>query len=45
MKDAYSCDRDEAGLDASYEAQYGAYVRIFERLGLDVDRRARPTSG
>jgi prolyl-tRNA synthetase len=36
MKDAYSCDRDEAGLDASYEKQYGAYVRIFERLGLDT---------
>jgi prolyl-tRNA synthetase len=36
MKDAYSCDRDEAGLDASYQAQYGAYVRIFERLGLDT---------
>ena len=36
MKDAYSCDRDEAGLDASYEAQYDAYVRIFERLGLET---------
>jgi prolyl-tRNA synthetase len=36
MKDAYSCDRDEAGLDASYRAQYGAYVRIFERLGLET---------
>jgi prolyl-tRNA synthetase len=36
MKDAYSCDRDEAGLDVSYEAQKGAYVRIFERLGLDT---------
>jgi prolyl-tRNA synthetase len=36
MKDAYSCDRDEAGLDLSYEAQKGAYVRIFERLGLDT---------
>ena len=36
MKDAYSADRDEAGLDASYEAQYGAYVRTFERLGLDT---------
>src|SRR5712691_6107192 len=36
MKDAYSCDRDEAGLDASYEAQHGAYVRISERLGLEV---------
>jgi prolyl-tRNA synthetase len=34
MKDAYSCDLDQAGLDASYEAQYGAYVRTFERLGL-----------
>jgi prolyl-tRNA synthetase len=36
MKDAYSADRDQAGLDASYEAQYGAYVRTFERLGLDT---------
>src|SRR3954469_23534350 len=36
MKDAYSADRDQAGLDASYEAQYGAYVRIFERLGLET---------
>jgi prolyl-tRNA synthetase len=36
MKDAYSCDRDWAGLDASYEAQYGAYVRTFERLGLET---------
>ena len=34
MKDAYSCDRDDAGLDVSYWAQHGAYVRIFERLGL-----------
>src|SRR5215213_1789685 len=34
MKDAYSCDRDQAGLDASYQAQYDAYVRTFERLGL-----------
>jgi prolyl-tRNA synthetase len=36
MKDAYSCDRDEAGLDASYEAQKGAYIRIFERLGFET---------
>ncbi|MGH2475626.1 MAG: proline--tRNA ligase [Candidatus Limnocylindrales bacterium] len=36
MKDAYSCDRDEAGLDVSYWAQHGAYVRTFERLGLDT---------
>ncbi len=34
MKDAYSCDRDQAGLDESYAAQYAAYVRTFERLGL-----------
>jgi len=36
MKDAYSVDRDEAGLDASYWAQHGAYVRTFERLGLST---------
>jgi prolyl-tRNA synthetase len=34
MKDAYSIDRDEAGLDTSYWDQHGAYVRTFERLGL-----------
>jgi prolyl-tRNA synthetase len=34
MKDAYSFDRDEAGLDRSYELQAGAYERIFERCGL-----------
>ncbi len=34
MKDAYSCDRDDAGLDTSYWEQHGAYVRTFERLGL-----------
>jgi len=36
MKDAYSCDVDDAGLDVSYQAQYGAYERIFARLGLDT---------
>jgi prolyl-tRNA synthetase len=36
MKDAYSCDRDSAGLDASYQAQYEAYTRTFERLGLQT---------
>ena len=36
MKDAYSFDIDEAGLDASYQKQHDAYVRIFERLGLDA---------
>ncbi|MEU8122077.1 proline--tRNA ligase [Spirillospora sp. NPDC049024] len=34
MKDAYSFDVDQAGLDASFEAYLGAYTRIFERLGL-----------
>lgn len=34
MKDSYSCDRDEAGLDAAYWAHHRAYTRIFERLGL-----------
>src|SRR6187399_753884 len=35
MKDAYSFDVSDAGLDASYQAQREAYVRIFDRLGLD----------
>jgi prolyl-tRNA synthetase len=40
MKDSYTCDRDEAGLDAAYWAHHRAYSRIFERLGL----RAIPVS-
>jgi prolyl-tRNA synthetase len=36
MKDSYSCDRDEAGLDRSYRLHYDAYERIFRRLGLDA---------
>ena len=35
MKDAYSFDLDDAGLEASYAAQRVAYQRIFTRLGLD----------
>lgn len=35
MKDAYSFDRDEAGLDVSYQNMYKAYCRVFDRLGLD----------
>lgn len=35
MKDAYSFDLDDEGLDASYQVQRAAYQRIFERLGLD----------
>ena len=34
MKDAYSFDRSEADAQASYDAMYNAYVRIFDRLGL-----------
>lgn len=34
MKDAYSFDRDEAGLDESYRIMYQAYERIFSRCGL-----------
>jgi prolyl-tRNA synthetase len=34
MKDAYTLDVDEAGLDAAYERQKEAYVRIFRRAGL-----------
>ncbi len=35
MKDAYSFDYTDAGLDASYMAQRDAYERIFARLGLE----------
>ena len=35
MKDAYSFDLTEEGLDKSYKAMYDAYCRIFTRLGLD----------
>ena len=35
MKDAYSFDVSDEGLDASYAAQRAAYIRIFDRLGLD----------
>ena len=34
MKDAYSFDRDEAGLDESYKQMYGAYEKVFDRCGL-----------
>ncbi|PWU07439.1 MAG: proline--tRNA ligase, partial [Terriglobia bacterium] len=35
MKDAYSFDMDQAGLDVAYEKHYQAYRRIFDRCGLD----------
>jgi prolyl-tRNA synthetase len=35
MKDAYSFDRDVAGLQKNYDQQLAAYVKIFKRCGLD----------
>lgn len=35
MKDAYSFEIDEEGLEKSYKAMYDAYCRIFDRCGLD----------
>ena len=34
MKDAYSFDMDDAGMERSYRAMHAAYTRIFTRLGL-----------
>ena len=34
MKDSYSLDIDQDGLDAAFEKHHGAYTRIFERCGL-----------
>ncbi len=34
MKDGYSFDKDEAGLDKSYKDMYEAYSKIFSRCGL-----------
>lgn len=36
MKDAYTFDRDEAGIDAYYPHFYQAYFNIFHRCGIDV---------
>ena len=36
MKDSYTLDADEEGLDHSYELHRGAYTRIFDRLGLET---------
>src|SRR5207247_6275999 len=36
MKDSYSFDCDEAGLDKSFDAHKGAYERIWERCGLEA---------
>jgi hypothetical protein len=45
MKDSYSFDLDEAGLDASFDAHRGAYERIFARLGIPGASRSRPPAG
>ncbi|MGB7964436.1 MAG: proline--tRNA ligase [Propionicimonas sp.] len=44
MKDSYSFDIDDAGLEASYQAHREAYVKMFDRLGLDYEI-VRATSG
>ena len=36
MKDSYSLDIDQAGLDANFDKHHAAYQRIFERLDLDA---------
>ena len=36
MKDAYSFDSEESGLDLIYQAMYEAYIRIFRRCGLNI---------
>jgi prolyl-tRNA synthetase len=36
MKDSYSFDLDEAGLDKSFELNRQAYIRIFERCGIET---------
>ncbi|GAA2116464.1 proline--tRNA ligase [Nocardioides bigeumensis] len=35
MKDSYSFDATDAGLDVSYQAHRDAYIRIFDRLGFE----------
>jgi prolyl-tRNA synthetase len=48
MKDMYSFDADWAGLDKSYDAIFGAYTRLFERVGLPaiaVDADSGPIGG
>ncbi|MGZ4426969.1 MAG: proline--tRNA ligase [Nocardioidaceae bacterium] len=35
MKDSYSFDTSDAGLDASYAAHRAAYIKTFDRLGFD----------
>ena len=44
MKDAYSFDIDDAGMERSYRGMHAAYTRIFTRLGLDF-RSVQADSG
>ena len=44
MKDSYSFDVDDAGLDRSYQAHRDAYIRIFDKLGFEYVI-VRATSG
>jgi len=43
MKDAYSFDRNEDDAQASYDAMYDAYVRVFTRMGLEFRAVAADT--
>ncbi|MGB7405861.1 MAG: proline--tRNA ligase [Pacificimonas sp.] len=43
MKDAYSFDLDEAGMTASYQTQFRAYLRTFAALGLKAVPVRAPT--
>lgn len=36
MKDAYSFDKDQEGLDKNYKALFNAYIKIFKRCGLKI---------
>jgi len=48
MKDSYSFDVDQAGLDASYQAHRAAYIKVFDRLGFEyviVDAHSGPMGG
>ena len=45
MKDAYSLHLDRTGLEQAYNAQAGAYARIFRRAGLEEVQRVRSASG
>ncbi|MBN1594279.1 MAG: proline--tRNA ligase, partial [Candidatus Coatesbacteria bacterium] len=45
MKDLYSFDMDEAGLDVSYNKMFEAYCRIFDRIGVEYEPIATSETG